>query len=103
MVMFTGTLVGGGTVSETFSVTTPVGAPGSFQTFDFTGFSDLASVSWDQPVFTRGLNQFSDISLSTAIPEPSSLILASVGALGCTLLALLGRRRNSADFHALGA
>ena len=61
------------------------------------------SVSWDQPDPAEGLNQFSDISLSTAIPEPSSLILASVGALGCMFLVLLARRRNSADFHALGA
>jgi hypothetical protein len=102
-VTFIGTLAGGGKVSETFSVTTPPGVPGSFQTFSFAGFTDLASVSWDQPVFAEGLNQFSDISLSTAIPEPSSLILASVGALGCTLLVLIRRRRNAADFHALGA
>lgn len=102
-VTFTGTLAGGGTVSETFSVTTPLGAPGAFQTFDFTGFGDLASVSWDQPSAALGLNQFSDISLSEAVPEPSSLILVGVGALGCTLLVLLGRRRNSAGFHPLGA
>ena len=92
MVTFTGTLAGGGTVGETFSVTTPSGAPGSFQTFSFTGFADLASVRWDQPVFTMGLNQFSDISLSTAIPEPSSLILASAGVLGYVLLVLVRQR-----------
>ncbi len=102
-VTFTGTLAGGGTVSETFSVTTPPGVPGSFQTFSFAGFTDLVSVSWDQPDPSEGLNQFSDIRLSTAIPEPSPLILVSVGALGCSLLVLIRRRRNSADFHALGA
>jgi hypothetical protein len=48
-VMFTRTLAGGGTVSETFTVTTPAGFPGAFQTFQFTGFSNLSSVSWDQP------------------------------------------------------
>jgi hypothetical protein len=40
-VTFTGTLVGGGSVTETFSVATPSGEPGSFETFSFTGFTDL--------------------------------------------------------------
>ena len=99
-VTFTGTLVGGGSVTETFSVTTPSGEPGSFETFSFTGFTDLASVSWDQPDVAAGLHQFSDIRLSAAIPEPSSLILATVGALGCLLLVW---RRNSIDLGALHA
>ena len=70
-VTFTGTLAGGGTVSETFTVTTPPPpSPASFQTFDFTGFTDVTSVSWDQPVFTQGLHQFTNIHLSTE-PSPS--------------------------------
>jgi VCBS repeat-containing protein len=100
-VTFTGTLASGGTVTESFSVTTPSGAPSSFQTFSFTGFTDLASVSWDQAGPTAGLSQFGDIRLSAAVPEPSSLALASVGVLGCLLLAW--RRRNSTDLRALHA
>jgi len=79
-VTFTGTLAGGGTVSETFTVTTPPGPPASFQTFDFTGFTGLSSVSWDQPVFTQGLHQFTNITLSTGVvPEPSALTLLVLG------------------------
>jgi hypothetical protein len=43
---FTRTLAGGGTVSETFTVTTS-SPPLVFQTFDFTGFTSLTSVSWE--------------------------------------------------------
>ena len=60
-VTFTGTLAAGGTVSETFTVTQPAGSPQTFQTFNFTGFTGLSSVSWDQPVFTQGLHQFANI------------------------------------------
>jgi hypothetical protein len=93
-VTFTGTLAGGGTVSETFTVTTPVGPPASFQTFDFVaGFKGLTSVSWDQPVFSQGLNQFTNIDLFTAVPEPPTLTLLALGltlALACKTR--IGRR-----------
>ena len=80
-VSFTGTLAGGGTVSETFMVTTPPPpSPPSFQTFEFTGFTNVTSVSWDQPVFTQGLHQFTNIHLSTgAVPEPAALTLLALG------------------------
>jgi hypothetical protein len=81
-VTFTGTLAGGGTVTETFTVTTPPPpAPAMFQTFDFTGFTGLTSVSWDQPVFTQGLHQFTNITLSTGgvVPEPATLTLLALG------------------------
>jgi hypothetical protein len=45
-VTFAGTLVGGGTVTESFSVTT-ISPPLIFQTFNFTGFGDVTSVSWE--------------------------------------------------------
>jgi PEP-CTERM motif len=86
-VTFVGTLVGGGTVTDTVTVTVPVGFPQTFQTFDSSnglgGLTNLTSLSWDQPVFTQGLNQFTDITLST-VPEPSSLVLAAFGVIGIT-------------------
>lgn len=78
-VTFTGTLVGGGTVTETFTVTSP-SPPLTFETFYFTGFEGVTSVSWDQPVFTEGLHQFSNVHLFTSvIPEPSALTLLALG------------------------
>jgi len=77
-VTFTGTKVGGGTVTDTFTVTTPVGIA-AFQTFTFSpDFTDLTSVTWGQPQLSDGLNQFTDILVQT-VPEPSSLALLSVG------------------------
>jgi hypothetical protein len=78
-VTFTGTLAGGGTVSETFMVTTPPPpSPPSFQTFDFTGFTDVTSVSWDQS--SAALHQFTNITISTgAVPEPAALTLLALG------------------------
>jgi hypothetical protein len=77
-VTFTGTLVGGGTVIETFTVTTS-SPPLSFQTFDFTGFTGLTSVSWNQGAISQGLHQFGNVHLATAIPEPNALTLLALG------------------------
>ena len=79
---------------ETFTVTTPAGPPAAFQTFDFTGFTDLTSVSWDQPVFSAGLHQFTNITLSI-VPEPSSLILGGIGILGLAVTFLVRRSRKA--------
>jgi VCBS repeat-containing protein len=79
-VTFTGTLAGGGTVMETFTVTEPAGFPQTFTTIHFTGFTNLTSVSWDQPVFTQGLHQFTNIDIPTGVvPEPSALKLLALG------------------------
>jgi hypothetical protein len=79
-VTFTGTLSGGGTVTETFTVTEPAGFPQTFTTFDFTGFTNLTSVSWDQPDPAAGLHQFTNIVIPTAaVPEPSALTLLALG------------------------
>jgi hypothetical protein len=86
-VMFTGSFVGGGTTSETVTVSTAAGFPGSFETFNssngLAGLANLTSLSWDQPVFISGqggLNQFTNITLST-VPEPSSLVVGAVASL----------------------
>ena len=80
-VTFTGTLAGGGTVTETFMVTTPPPpSPPAFETFNFTGFTGLTSVSWDQADPAAGLHQFTNIHLSTGVvPEPASLTLLALG------------------------
>jgi hypothetical protein len=89
---FTATLAGGGTVTATFAVTTS-SPPLTFQTFDFTGFTNVSSVSWDQDVDgTEGVHQFTKIHLRTgaAVPEPPALVLL---ALGVPLALAHARRR----------
>jgi hypothetical protein len=51
-----------------------------FQTYSFTGFSDVVSVSWSDDSFPT---QFDNIRVSgtAAVPEPSSLVLAGLGGL----------------------
>ncbi len=89
-VTFTGTLPGGGTVTESFTVTVPSGTS-AFQTFDFTGFGDVTSVSWGQPQVSDGLHQFTNIKLDTnPVPEPASFTLLALTLAG---LAGYGWRR----------
>jgi hypothetical protein len=60
--------------------------PLTFQTFDFTGFTGLASVSWDQGADSQGIHQFGNIQLSTnstAVPEPSMLAADCIAVLVC--------------------
>ena len=95
-VTFVGTKAGGGSVTETFTITTPPGTA-AFQPFDFSGFTDLTSVTWGQPQLAAGLHQFDDIRLepgTAAVPEPSTFALT-----GLMTLAGLGyawRRRRAA-------
>jgi hypothetical protein len=102
-VTFTGAVAGGGTVTQTFSVTTPLGVP-SFQTFQFTGFANVLRVDWSQPAsVVGGLHQFADVTIETgptaipepgptAIPEPASVVLLNVGLVGSILIAR-GKRK----------
>jgi hypothetical protein len=80
-VTFTGTLASGGTVTESFLVTNPGGATTTFQMFTFTGFREVTQVTWNQPTDPAlGLHQFTDVDLT--VPEPSTLLLAALGACG---------------------
>ncbi|MEQ1637719.1 MAG: hypothetical protein ABL903_13620 [Methylococcales bacterium] len=74
-VTFTGSLLGGGTVSQTFAVDDFNG----FQTFNFTGFTNLASVS----VVTGIPNaiEFDNINVS-AVPLPAAVWLMGSGLVG---------------------
>jgi hypothetical protein len=97
-VTFTGTQVGGTMLSQTFTVTTPLGER-AFQSFVFDGFTDLVSLRWEQPPLAQGLHQFDNISVdAVTVPEPAGLVLA-----GCSmaLLALsrASRRRAKARTH----
>jgi hypothetical protein len=85
IVTFTGNLAGGGTVTQTVTVTTAIGTP-AFQNFDFTGFNNLVSVNWNQASTpAAGLHQFTGVTIetgtTTAVPEPSSMLLFGTGAV----------------------
>ncbi|QEH31735.1 hypothetical protein OJF2_02000 [Aquisphaera giovannonii] len=97
VVTFTGTRADGTIVTQAFTADQ---AEFAFATFAFSSdFTDLLSVSWDQPPFTSGtptapapgLHQFDNITLST-VPEPASLAMlaSSLSAVG---LAAARRRR----------
>ena len=73
-ITFTGNLVGGGTVEQSF--TTDGQANGSAETFNFgTSFTNLSSVTWNSPFV------YYDNFVVAPIPEPSSLLLFAVGIL----------------------
>jgi hypothetical protein len=87
-VTFVGTLASSGTVSQTFTVND---SPNTLQTFAFSGFSNLVSVS-----FVQGSNigffgaqgtayQFNNVVVNaSSVPEPASMALLSGGILALT-------------------
>ena len=76
---FTGSLFGGGTVSQTFTITrtpTPV-----LSTFTFSGFTHLTEMHFTQGIFASGGGiQFDNLVTGAAVPEPSAGLLVA-GAL----------------------
>ena len=87
---FTGTKSGGGTVSQTFTISRS--ATPTLATFAFSGFTNLTSVSFTQGIFSQGQAiQFDNLVVRTAgsVPEPGVFLLSASG-----LLALLIRRRS---------
>lgn len=91
-VTFTGNIVGGGIVTQTFTVQNFAGSP-HLQSFTFSGFTNLSSVSVEQGYFFDGdAFQFNNVIVDAAAPEPSTLALL----FGGSLLAAATRFRKTA-------
>ncbi len=88
---FTGIKANGSSIHESFTVTVPVGTA-AFQRFNFSGFTDLTSVSWGQPQLSDGLHQFSHIDIA-AVPELGSMALLLTLGAGTLGLKVVGRLR----------
>ena len=78
-VTFTGTITGGGTVSQAFTTDAVLS---TLETFNFTNFTNLVSVDWIQGL---PFHQFDNINVtptanSTAVPEPFSVLGTLFGA-----------------------
>ncbi len=100
-VTFIGALDGGGTVSETFTVSL-ASPPLTFQTFSFTGFTNVVSVSWNQSIASDGLHQFGNIEVASAtspaaVPEPATLSLLLIALPAALRRARRGARRAASD------
>lgn len=81
-VTFTGYLLNGGTVQQSF-------APTTFGFTDFffdSGFSNLVSLTWNQGTTQSNAHQFDNIVLNAySVMEPSSLVLLGIGIVGLGL------------------
>lgn len=84
LVTFEGLLSGGGTVTQTFQLD---GIAFGAETFLFTGFNNLSSVTWTQ---AEPSHQFDNIVVS-AIPVPAAIWLFGSGLLG--LIGFARRKR----------
>jgi PEP-CTERM motif len=82
-ITFSGALSGGGTVSQSFTLNNSY----LFQTFFFSGFTNLLSVSWSQ---NYAFHQFDNVVLNSTVPEPGALALVALGLVG---MAGLRRKR----------
>ena len=93
-VVFVGTLLGGGTVTQTFTPTLF-----GFHTFVFSSsFTNLLSVSWRQGTDELNAHQFDNIVVSN-VPEPASMILFGSGLIWIGGAARRRRSRSKKEVH----
>ena len=85
-VVFTGHLLGGGTVTQSFTLDGVFSFGSGFETFFFSGFNNITSLEWSNE---SPLHQFDDIVVST-VPLPAAVWLFGLGLLG--LLGVARRR-----------
>ncbi len=76
-VTFTADLSGGGTVSQTFTPTAF-----GFNTFNFTGFNSVTSVTWNQGSSEGNAHQFDNIAVNSQVSAPATAGLFLIGLLG---------------------
>ena len=88
-VTFTGNLQAGGTVSQAFTMDGISGFGFGFETFNFSGFTNVTSVTWQQFL---PFHQFDNIVVS-AVPVPAAVWLFGSGLLG---LVGMARRKKAA-------
>lgn len=91
--LFTGTRADGTMVTATATTNSP---SGHFQTFDFTGFTDLKSLTFASSTSGNSIPQFDNIVLSSpaAVPEASTTVsLGLLLALGLGGLAVSASRK----------